>query len=162
MRNRFLLPLLMLFFATSALAQSGPARPKITGISHLAVYSSNPAATEHYYTVTIGAVKEPDPENPQGVRYMLSPTQFIEVLPLPSDAGVNRLDHAAFNTEDAEGLRKFLKLYGWPTPDDVAKGSDGSMWFEVRDPEGNRIQFVQPPANARVDAPNAVGHHLIH
>src|SRR5579864_7082552 len=116
MRNRFLLPLLMLSFATSALAQSGPARPKITGISHLAVYTSDPAATEHYYTVTIGAVKQPDPENPKGVRYAVSPTQFIEVLPLPADAGVNRMDHAAFNTEDAEGLRNFLQLNGWSVP----------------------------------------------
>ena len=34
-----------------------PARPKITGISHLAVYTSNPAATDHYYREVIGAVK---------------------------------------------------------------------------------------------------------
>ena len=37
----------------------------------------------------------PDPENPKGVRYALSATQFIEVLPLPPGAGINRLDHTA-------------------------------------------------------------------
>ena len=183
MRYKFLLALVMLFLGTAAVAQNPapggrkpaavakkpapvdqtpPARPKITGISHLAVYTSNPEATEHYYTVTVGAVKEPDPENPKGVRYVLSPTQFIEVLPLPADAGNNRFDHAAFNTEDAEGLRNYLKLYGWPSPDSVTKASDGSVWFEVRDPEDNRIQFVQPPANAKVAAPNAIGQHIIH
>ena len=162
MRNKFLLALVMLMFGTAAVSQSTPARPKITGISHLALYSANPAATEHYYTVTIGAVKQTDPENPRGVRYVLSPTQFIEVLPLPSDAGNNRMDHAAFTTEDAEALRNYLQSNGWPTPDAVTKGSDGSVWFEVRDPENNRIQFVQPPANAKVDAPNAIGHHIIH
>src|SRR5579862_1520234 len=143
MRFKFLLALVMPVLLAAAVAQSTPARPKITGISHLAVYTSDPAATEHYYTVTIGAVKQPDPENPKGVRYALSPTQFIEVLPLPSDAGINRMDHAAFTTEDAEGMRSFLKLNGWPTPDQVTRGSDGSTWFEVRDPENNRIQFVQ-------------------
>ncbi|MGH9563944.1 MAG: VOC family protein, partial [Terracidiphilus sp.] len=60
-------------------APSIPARPKITGISHLAVYTSNPAATDHYYREVIGAVKMPDPENRQGVRYALSDTQFVEV-----------------------------------------------------------------------------------
>ena len=158
----FFLVLVLLFSGTAAMAQSIPSRPTITGISHLAVYTSNPEATEHYYTVTIGAVKQPDPENPKGVRYALSPTQFIEVLPLPPDAGVNRMDHAAFNTEDADGLRKWLGLNGWPTPDAVTKGSDGSTWFEIRDPEANRIQFVQPPAKAKVDAPNAIGNHIIH
>src|SRR5580704_10781155 len=157
MRFKFLLALVMPAFLAGAVAQATPPRPKITGISHLAVYTSNPEATEHYYTVTIGAAKEPDPENPKGVRYALSPTQFIEVLPLPADAGVNRMDHAAFNTEDAEGLRSYLKLNGWPTPDKVTKSSDGSTWFEVRDPEGNRIQFVQPPSSPAVDAPNAIG-----
>jgi catechol 2,3-dioxygenase-like lactoylglutathione lyase family enzyme len=162
MRFKFWLALVLPLFLAGAVAGAIPARPKITGISHLAVYTSNPAATEQYYTATIGAVKEPDPENPKGVRYVLSPTQFVEVLPLPPDAGVNRMDHAAFNTEDAEGLRSFLKLNGWPTPDKVIKGSDGSTWFEVLDPEGNRIQFVQPPSGASADAPNAIGHHIIH
>jgi len=149
--------------AAAVAAQSAPARPKITGISHLAVYTSDAAATEHFYTVSVGAVKEPDPENPQGVRYALSATQFIEVLPLPAGAGVNRLDHAAFNTESAEGMRKYLAAKGWKTPAHVERGKDGSRWFDVLDPEGNTIQFLQLPANAAaVDAPNAIGHHIIH
>src|SRR5215469_3525046 len=107
---------LVMFLSAAGLNAQTPARPKITGISHLAVYTSNPAATEHYYTVTVGAVKQADPENPKGVRYMLSGTQFVEVLPLPSDAGINRMDHAAFNTSDAEGLRKYLAAKGGQVP----------------------------------------------
>lgn len=152
----------VLSLTTIAVAQSAPARPKITGISHLAVYTSDAAATEHYYTAVIGAVKMPDPENPKGVRYMVSGTQFVEVLPLPADAGINRMDHAALNTTDAEGMRKYLAAKGWTVPASVTKGSDGGRWFAVKDPEGNTIQFVQPPANAHVDAPNAIGHHIIH
>lgn len=158
----FLLVLVLLVLGTAAMAQSTPVRPKITGVSHLAVYTSDPAATEHYYAVTLGAAKEPDPENPKGVRYAVSGTQFIEVLPLPANAGVNRMDHAAFNTADAEGMRKYLAAKSWKVPAAVTKESDGSKLFEVLDPEGNRIQFVQPPANAKVDAPNAIGHHIIH
>jgi len=158
----FLLVLVTLLASAGLNAQSAPSRPKITGVSHLAVYTSNPAATERYYTFTIGAVKQPDPENPRGVRYVLSPTQFVEVLPLPPDAGANRMDHAAFNTTDAEGMRKYLATKGWQVPASVTKQSDGGTMFEVKDPEGNRIQFVQPPANAKVDAPNAIGHHIIH
>ncbi len=146
----------------SAALVSGQTRPKITGISHLAVYTSDPAATEHYYTTALGAVKQADPENPKGVRYAVSGTQFVEVLPLPPDAGVNRMDHAAFNTTDAEGLRKYLAAKGWKVPATLTRESDGSRLFEVLDPEGNKIQFVQPPANAKADAPNAIGHHIIH
>jgi catechol 2,3-dioxygenase-like lactoylglutathione lyase family enzyme len=149
--------------AAGAVAQNGPVRPKITGISHLAVYTSDPSATDNYYRVIIGAAKAPDPENPKGIRYMVSATQFVEVLPLPAGAGINRLDHTAWNTVDAEGLRKYLAAKGWKTPSKVTHGSDGSKWFEVLDPEDNKVQFVQPPANAKApDAPNVIGTHIIH
>jgi catechol 2,3-dioxygenase-like lactoylglutathione lyase family enzyme len=162
MRFKILLPALLIAAAASACAQKTPARPKITGVSHLAVYTSDPAATDHYYTATLGAVKMPDPENPKGVKYALSATQFVEVLPLPQNAGVNRMDHFALNTDSAEGMRKYLAAKGWKVPASVTKESDGSRVLEVQDPEDNRIQFVQPPANAHVNAPHAIGHHIIH
>lgn len=149
--------------ALTAAAASGPARPEITGISHLAVYTSNAAATEHYYRDIIGAAKEADPENPAGVRYALSATQFVEVLPLPAGAGINRLDHTAWNVSSAEEMRKYLAAKGWKTPAAVTKGSDGSQWFEVLDPEKNKVEFVQPPAHAKApNDPHAIGMHIIH
>lgn len=163
MRSRVLAAACFAVFTAAAVAQTTPPRPRITGISHIAVYTSDPAATAHYYMVDVGAARMPDPENPQGVRYMLSPTQFIEVLPLPAGAGVNRLDHTAWNTDSAEGLRRYLAAKGWKTPAHVRRGADGSRWFEVLDPEGNKVQFVQPPAHPRpIDAPNVIGRHIIH
>jgi len=159
------------FFAVAGMAVLGVAtvaltaqeRPKITGVSHLAVYTSDASATDHYYRVVLGAAKQADPENPKGVKYAFSATQFIEVLPLPAGAGINRMDHAAFNTVNAEGMRKYLAAKGWKTPASVTKGSDGSRWFAVQDPEGNKIEFVQAPANAKApENPNAIGHHIIH
>jgi catechol 2,3-dioxygenase-like lactoylglutathione lyase family enzyme len=138
-------------------------RPKITGISHLAIYTSDPAATDNYYRQIIGAAKVPDPENPQGARYAINATQFIEVLPLPEGAGVNRLDHTAWNTDDAAGLRRYLSAKAWKVPGAVTMGSDGSVWFETKDPEGNKVQFVQPPDHPKVpDEPGVIGHHIIH
>lgn len=162
MISRIFAAVFVLTLTLSANAQSAPVRPKITGISHLAVYATDPAVTAHYYVDVVGAVKEPDPENAKGARYALSSTQFVEVLPLPANTGVSRLDHAGLNTTDAEGMRKYLAAKGWKVPAKVTKGTDGSQWFEVLDPEGNKIQFVQPSATAKVDAPKALGHHIIH
>ena len=145
----------------AAMAQTVPVRPSITGISHIAVYTSDAAATDHFYRMVVGAEKQPDPENSHGVRYVLSATQFVEVLPLPAGAGVNRLDHTAWNTTNAEAMRRYLAAKGWKTPDKVETGSDGSRWFEVLDPENNKVQFVQP-GKMRVSAPDAIGHHMIH
>lgn len=164
MHSKVVVAALVAALSVAAVALNPQERPKITGISHLAVYTSNSAATDHYYREIIGAGKADDPENPAGVRYYFSPDQFVEVLPLPADAGVNRLDHAAFNTVNAEAMRKYLAGKGWTAPASIMKGSDGSRWFEVLDPEGNKIEFVQPGPRqpSSTSGPNVVGHHIIH
>lgn len=149
-------------FATTAATAQHP-RPKLTGISHIAVYTSDPQGTNHYYAEIIGATRAADPENPNGVRYMINATQFVEVLPLPANAGVNRLDHVGWKTDSAEGMRLYLADKGWKTPAKVTHNSDGSLTFRVNDPEGNIVEFVQTPVNAAVpNAPNVIGHHIIH
>jgi catechol 2,3-dioxygenase-like lactoylglutathione lyase family enzyme len=166
MQLRFMVAASLVAFTLTTAAQMPDKplmRPRITGISHIAVYTSNPTATEHFYVDIVGAVKQDDPENPKGVRYALSATQFIEVLPLPADAGINRLDHTGWNTDDAETLRRFLGSKAWRVPGQVDNGSDGSRWFTTKDPEGNKVEFVQLPENLKpLPAPNAIGHHIIH
>jgi len=151
---------LLLVLPLAAVAQS---RPPITGISHIAVYTSNPQATEKYYVHDIGLLKGPDSENPAGVRYYVNSTQFVEVLPLPAGNAPTRLDHLAYITADAEALRLYLAAHKVEVPADVEHGSDGSLWFHVKDPEGNVVGFVQPPAHpAPVTGANPIGHHIIH
>lgn len=150
----------LLSLAPGAVCQE---RPKITGISHLAVYTTDPAKTESFYVHDLGATKGQDPENPAGTRYSFSATQFIEVLPLPAGpASVNRLDHAAFNTADADAMRKYLQAHGVEVPASITKESDGSQYFEVKDPEGNKVQLVQPPANPAPASENPPSSHMIH
>lgn len=145
------------------IAQASPARPPITGVSHIAVYATSRAAAEHFYAHDLGATRGADPENPRGTRYYFAPTQFVEVLPLPSHwASVSRLEHIAFDTTDADGLRRYLRSKGIAVPARVRQGSDGSRWFEVQDPEGNRIQFVQPPAHPAAVPDNPLSRHIIH
>ena len=148
----------------SAHAQTPAARPLITGVSHLSVYTSDGAKAEHFYFHDLGAVKRPDPENPAGVRYYFSPIQFVEVLPLPATQtdSKNRMDHVAFNTANAESLRQYLAAHNVSVPAVVQKGSDGSIWFQLDDPEGNHIQFVQPPAHPERVPENPLSNHIIH
>jgi len=150
-----------LLVCTFDAAVAAPAsRPPLTSVSHLAIYASDAAKTERFYVHDLGAVKMADPENPAGVRYYFSPTQYVEVLPLPANAGLNRMDHMAFNTADVEAMRKYLASKKVVVPKKVSTGADGSRWIEVKDPEGNRVQFVQAaPAAVPV---NPLFGHIIH
>lgn len=137
--------------------------PRITGVSHIALYASSPAASERFYTHDLGAVKGADAEQAAGVRYYFAPTQFVEVLPLPRGwTSFSRLDHVAFDTTDADALRRHLLSKGIAAPSRVQHGRDGSRWFDVKDPEGNDIQFVQPPSHPPAIPINPLSRHIIH
>ncbi len=156
-------PALFLTLCSIVSAQTFPARPPLTGISHIAVYASDLAAASHFYLDIVGCQEAADPEDPQGVRYYVNSTQFVEVLPLKGRSSPNHLDHLAYKTSDAEKLRLYLQTKGVEVPSRVKKAGDGSRWFEVKDPEGNIVQFVHPPAHPKaVRAPKLVGHHIIH
>ena len=161
MHSKLLVAAAAAALAVTAAAQTAPVRPKITGISHIAIYTSDAAAAEHFYRDVVGAVRLPDRENFKGRCYAVSATQYVEVLPLPPGTGINRLDHTAWNTDSAEGMRAYLSARGWKTPPSIQRQMDGTLWFVVEDPEGNKVEFVQPHEHA-VDAPNAIGHHIIH
>jgi catechol 2,3-dioxygenase-like lactoylglutathione lyase family enzyme len=139
------------------------ARPAITGVSHIAVYATDSERTDRFYVHDLGGTKGVDGEDGKGVRYYFAPTQFVEVLPLPEgSASINRLDHVAFVTANAEALRRYLASRKVTVPAKAQRGADGGAWFTVIDPEGNKIQFVQPPADAPEVPVNPLSNHIIH
>ena len=142
---------------------ASPERPPITGVSHIAIYASNPAKSERFYVHDLGAVKRADAEQATGMRYYFAPTQFVEVLPLPGGwTSFSRLDHVAFDAKDPDALRRYLLSKGIAAPSRLRRGRDGSRWFDVKDPEGNDIQFVQPPAHPAAVPVNPLSRHIIH
>jgi catechol 2,3-dioxygenase-like lactoylglutathione lyase family enzyme len=141
----------------------GPARPPLASVSHIAVYAQDPAKSERFYVHDLGAVKLPDPEQATGARYYVSPTQFVEVLPLPpGDRSVNRLAHVAFATPDADRMRRYLAAHGVSVPSGVSTAPDGSRWFSVTDPEGTVVQFMQPPTTLPAVPVNPLSDHVMH
>jgi catechol 2,3-dioxygenase-like lactoylglutathione lyase family enzyme len=151
------------FLAASTTTAHAVDRPAITSVSHLSVYTSDPVKTEYFYVHDLGAAKGPDPQNPQGIRYYFNPIQFVEVLPLPSNTDPkSRFDHAGYNTANAEQMRQYLAAHRIDVPQAITHGSDGSEYFEVKDPEGNRVQFVQPPAHPAEVPRNPLSNHIIH
>ncbi len=151
---------LLLALTLPTLAQS---RPPITGISHMSVYTSDPAAADHFYTRILGAAKAPDPQNPTGTRFYFSPTQFIEVLPLPADHTLSRIAATAYNTPHAAALRTYLLAHNTPNVGELQHGTDNSRWFDTRDPEGNTVEFFQPGRSFTMPADaHPIGTRIIH
>jgi len=141
------LALVILGFAAVSQSENLPQRPAITGISHIAFYSSNLPSAKQFYNGLLGLAAEP----PQSENYQVG-TQGVELEPLPAGHGHDLIAHVAFATPDAEGVRKYLAAHDYPVPSKVNTESNGTVWFALKDPEGNPIEFVQ-------EHPELTGRH---
>jgi catechol 2,3-dioxygenase-like lactoylglutathione lyase family enzyme len=147
-----------LFATVICQAQSQLPRPQITGISHVAFYSTNLEAANKFYAGLLGLGVQP----PHMDNFHIG-MQSVELEPLPAGHGPDLIAHVAFETPDAEGVRKYLKEHGVAVPGKVNTESNGTVWFGVKDPEDNSIEFVQerPELTARhAEAP--VSKVMIH
>ena len=138
------LSLFTAFFVASLATLAQQPRPPITGISHMCVYAHDMAASDNFYGHILGATKAPDPQDPAGTRYYFSPTQFVEVLPLPADHTISRMACVAYTTPDAAALHGYLAAHNVAHLSELRTSADGARWFDTRDPEGNKVQFLQP------------------
>jgi lactoylglutathione lyase len=121
-------------------------RPRIAGVAHVALRTNDLAAAQKFYGDILGFqhFEAPRPEAGSSVRFFkINDHQYVEILPdLQSDAE-DRLVHIAFETDDAEKLRRYLAHRNTKVPADLARDSEGNLSFRVSDPEGHEIEFVQ-------------------
>ena len=100
----------------SALSQSVPSkRPPITGIDHVAFYSTQPDANQHLYMHIIRLPSTTPVEPNQTQRFVVG-NQWIGYSPAPDESADSRMDHVAFRTDDVEALRLRLASAGVDVP----------------------------------------------
>jgi catechol 2,3-dioxygenase-like lactoylglutathione lyase family enzyme len=145
-------------------AHSAENRPKITGIDHVDFYTTSPEVNEHFYTSVLGLQGVTPIEPGQTQRFTVG-SQWVGYSPAPDPRAGNRMDHIAFNTDNAAALRAYLIAKGIEVTDGYEILSTNSRTFQVKDPEGHRIEFVQREGStyrARVVNPKSISHHMIH
>jgi catechol 2,3-dioxygenase-like lactoylglutathione lyase family enzyme len=153
-------------FPALSLAQpASPARPAITGISHVTLFADDLQKSQQFYGDLLGWDQVPSGAASSGVRFYANHSQYVALLSPPSAGLEDRLDSVAFATADAEAMRKYLGSQGVAVPDHVTVEADGSRSFVVRDTEGNKVGFTQdgqhPPVKP-ASAAQSLSSHIIH
>jgi|ERR1700733_9535276 catechol 2,3-dioxygenase-like lactoylglutathione lyase family enzyme len=146
----------------SAFSQSHPAeRPRITGIDHVAFYTTSPDGVKKLYGDILGLASADPVESGEIVRYMAG-IQWVGYSPAPDPKATDRMDHVAFTTDNIVALRRYLTAKGIKATQ-IEGRPDHSLSFLTHDPEGHPIEFVEhgkgevPPLPA-----SAVSHRMIH
>jgi catechol 2,3-dioxygenase-like lactoylglutathione lyase family enzyme len=141
-------------------AQSAP-RPRITGIDHVAFYTTNPDGVKKLYKDILGLAPAAPVEPGETTRYM-SGKQWVGYSAAPDPKATDRMDHVAFATDNIAGLHHYLVQKGFK-PAQIQGRSDHSLSFFVNDPEGHHIEFVERSNNESLPAePDGVSRRMIH
>jgi lactoylglutathione lyase len=75
--------------------------------------------------------------------FKVNDRQYVEVSPTLKSETEDRLIRIGFETDDARGLRDYLASKGVQVPVTVGKDANGNRSFEVTDPDGHSVQFVE-------------------
>jgi catechol 2,3-dioxygenase-like lactoylglutathione lyase family enzyme len=127
-------------------AADQPARARITSVAHMAVYVRDVEKARAFYHDFLGYEEPYLLKNADGTLSMtffkVNDRQYIEVFPEKSPA-TDRLNHIAVETDDIEGMRRYLAAEGVKVPDKPAVGRIGNRSFSITDPDGHTVEIVQ-------------------
>lgn len=133
----------------SASAQTQPERPHITGISHVGYFVSDlPAAVAFWhdflgYDETYTLTKK-DSTDTRIAFIKINDHQHIELFNEPPTVAHNMMSHLCFTVDDIEKMRTYLRAHGYNVkPGDGGKTRVGDYAFEIKDPNGMLVEFVQ-------------------
>lgn len=139
-----------LLLSSSLFAQdSAPAQPKITGISHVGYFVSDlPKAVafwhdflgfEEAYTLT-----KKDSSDIRIAFIKINDRQHVELFNEPPTHSPNMMSHICFTVDDIEAMRAYLRSKGFDVkPGNGGKTRTGDYAFEIKDPDGMLVEFVQ-------------------
>jgi lactoylglutathione lyase len=146
MKQRILSVIFIFALFVSAVSAQEVKRPRITGISHVAVFVHSMDSSFAFYKDFLGyeepfRLKKAD-SSISTVFIKINDTQCIELFPERGE-GTDRLYQVALITDNAEALRAYLASCGVKVPAKVSKGRIGNYNFTCKDPDGHTVEIVQ-------------------
>ena len=122
-------------------------RPAIVGVAHIGLRTDNLAAARKFYSGVLGFQEPFTVDDPPGklllTYFKVNDHQYIEVFPELNDPKQDRLSHISFETTDVEQMRAYLASRGVKVPEKLEPMLDGNRGFDVFDPDGHDVEFVQ-------------------
>src|ERR1017187_6250938 len=140
-----------LFVSISSLfAQSAtPQRPRITGISHVGYFVSDLPKAMGFWHDLLGYdeaydLKKPVTDEVRIAFIKINDRQHVELFTDAPTAPPNMMSHLCFTVDDIEQMRTYLRSKGFEVkPGNGDKTHTGDYAFEIKDPDGTLVEFVQ-------------------
>lgn len=135
--------------AQSATPAATPSRPKITGISHVGYFVSDLPKSISFWHDFLGfdesySLKKKNSDEVRIAFIKINDHQHIELFNEPPTYPPNMMSHVCFTVDDIEAMRNYLRANGYDVkPGNGGKTRTGDYAFEIKDPDGMLVEFVQ-------------------
>jgi lactoylglutathione lyase len=136
-------------FLTSSARSQQLEKPRITGISHVGFFVSDLPREVAFWHDFLGydemyTLPKKDSSEVRIAFIKINDLQHIELFNEEPPMPHNMLSHLCFTVDDIEKMRAFLRSKGYDVkPGNGAKTKVGDYAFEIKDPNGLLIEFVQ-------------------
>jgi lactoylglutathione lyase len=146
MMNRLATFLLLLSVVSAAQTTDQVKRPRILGVSHMAVFVSDLQKARAFYKDFLGYEEPYTLKREDGsdrIAFIkINEDQYLELFAeTPKQDG--QLNHISFFTDSAEAMHAYLASKGVKVPEKVGKGKIGNSNFNITDPDGHTVEIVQ-------------------
>lgn len=124
-------------------------RPKITGISHVGYFVSDLPKTVSFWHDFMGfdeytTLNRPGTNRIRIAFIKINDHQHIELFTDKPKDPPNMMSHLCFTVSSVEQMRGYLRSKGFDVkPSNGGKTRTGDYAFEIKDPDGTLIEFVQ-------------------
>jgi lactoylglutathione lyase len=132
-----------------AAQDTAPQRPRILEISHAGYFVTDLPKTISFWHDLLGFdesydLKKPGTSDVRIAFIKINDHQHIELFNEPPAHPPNYMSHLCFSVDNVERMRAYLRSKGIPVkPGKGSKTRAGDYAFEIQDPDGTRIEFVQ-------------------
>src|SRR5438876_5611297 len=121
-------------------------RPRIIGLSHIALYAHDIQKSRAFYKDFLGFAEPYSLPNSDGTLHLtwikINDHQTIELFP-EKQANSDRLYHIALETNDADAMRQYLAAHGVAVPEKTPVGKIGNKNYFITDPDGHSVEIVE-------------------
>lgn len=122
-----------------------PERPKITGIARFCIYTDNMENAAALFSDYFGYAKPYRVERqgePAMMLVKINDRQYVEITE-DDECREWKYRHTAFQVDDLEAMRLYLRMMGVKVPDSVTDTGLGYRSFFIRDFSEHDVEFIQ-------------------
>lgn len=145
----FIASLLMAGAVHASAQNAAPTRPAITGISHVGYFVTDLNHSIAFWHDLLGFdeyfhLDKPGSDQVRIAFVKINDRQHIELFNEPTPDPPNMMSHICFSVGNVEQMRTYLRSRGFNVkPSNGGKTRTGDYAFEIKDPDGTLIEFVQ-------------------